>query len=208
MDGLRHPVGEKPAGVYWVRRLIVFGVIGLVLVVAWFLIFSPGGDGDGEGAGTTTEPPVTTSPTADATGSEGAAFACTDADVVLTATPNPFTSGAGSLPQFDVSVEHVSLSPCLLSTSAEGTELYIWSGRTDSPDRVFSSLDCADDGSFTDTELLLADGATEMFQVNWTRQRSSEGCATPTSTPGDGFYWAEITVQGIAAEPVQFELAS
>lgn len=204
MDGLRHPVGEKPAGVYWVRRLIVFGVIGLVLVVAWFLIFSPGGDGAGEGAGTTTEPAVTTSPTVDSTGSPGATFACTDADVVLTATPNPFTSGAGSLPQFDVSVEHVSLSPCLLSTTADGTELLITSGS----DRIFSSLDCTDDGSFPDTELLLADGATEMFQVNWTRQRSSEGCGTPTSTPGDGFYWAEITVQGIAAEPVQFELAS
>lgn len=204
MDGLRHPVGEKPTGVYWVRRLIVLGVVALVLVVAWFLIFSPGGDGGAEAPGTTTDPAATTSPTAQPTGTEGAAFACTDADVVLTATPNPRTVGAGSLPQFDISVEHVSLSPCLLSTTADGTELLITSGS----DRVFSSLDCTDDGSFPDTELLLADGATEMFQVNWTRQRSSEGCGTPTSTPGDGFYWAEITVQGIAAEPVQFELAS
>jgi hypothetical protein len=83
------------------------------------------------------------------------------------------------------------------------SELLITSGS----DRVNSSLDCPNDATVNEREFILqADSPDEMFQMTWNRQRSAPGCATVTATPGPGFYWAAITIQGIAAEPVQFEL--
>jgi hypothetical protein len=205
MDGVRKPVGDQPPEVYWRRRIVVLGVVALIGVVIWFLVTSP------RGSDTSSEPTVTTSPTGSPTVTTStspgtgvdASRPCDDADVVVTATPNPGTFAAGSLPVFDVSISMEGLSPCKLTVTQANSELLITSGS----DRIYSSLDCPNDATFTEREFILqADSPDEMFQVTWNRQRSAPGCATVTSTPGPGFYWAAITIQGLAAEPAQFEL--
>mgnify|MGYP005812614539 CR=1 FL=1 len=205
MDGVRRPVGDQPPEVYWRRRILVLGVVALIGVVIWFLVTSPRGSKDPSGPDATTSPTI--SPTVTTSLSPGttldASRPCADADVTITATPNPGTFAAGSLPVFDVAIAMEGFTPCKLTVTQENSELLITSGN----DRIFSSLDCPNDATFTEREFILqADSPDEMFQVTWNRQRSAPGCATVTSTPGAGYYWAAITIQGIAAEPVQFVL--
>jgi hypothetical protein len=205
MDGVRTPVGDQPPQVYWRRRAVVLGVIALIGVVIWFLVTSPRGD-DSQGQPTVSSSPSVT-PSISTSLSPGATLdasrPCDAADVTVTATPNPGVFPAGSLPVFDVSISMEGLSPCKLTVTQENSELLITSGS----DRIYSSLDCPNDATINEREFILqADSPDEMFQMTWNRQRSAPGCATATATPGAGFYWAAITVQGIAAEPAQFEL--
>lgn len=204
MDGLREPIGPEAGEVYWRRRIVALTLVVLALVVAYFLIVSPGGDTTKDSPSTTPAPTVSAAPSAQA---DDLSRACTADDVTLTATPNPFTFGAGALPVIEVSVTHTGATPCVISTGGADSGLEVWSGGESNKDVYFSTAYCPEDGTITDRQLLLQQGATELFQVTWNRQRVGEGCTTG-ATPGDGFYWAQVTLQGIAAEPAQFELTS
>ncbi|MEX0913469.1 MAG: hypothetical protein WDZ57_00825 [Demequina sp.] len=204
MEGLRQPVGDLPPEVYWRRRLVIVGGLLLLILVLWFLITSPSG-GEGTGVTDSAIPSPTASPTttAAASGSLAVGRECTEGDLEITTTPNPFTSDADSLPRFDVVIEHVGDSPCLLQTAHEDSELLIMSGS----DRIWSSADCPDQSPINEREFLLEAGQEEDFQVTWPRTRSAPECATVTAEPAPGFYLADLSLQGIAAEQVQFELA-
>ncbi len=209
MEGVRTPVGDLPPEVYWRRRFMVLGIIILAIVVIWFLVTSPRGTQGNQAGGPqgTPAPTVSVSPSGSPAPTVDVSRPCTDADITITATPNPRAFAAGTLPVFDVTISMDGLSPCKLSTSSEGTELLVTSGPSSNPDRIFSSLDCPDDATVNDREFILQAGANdELFQVTWNRQRSAPGCTTVNATPGAGFYWAALTIQGVAAEPVQFEL--
>lgn len=198
MDGLKQPVGDLPPEIYWRRRLVIFGGVVLLILVLWFLITSPSGGGEADGADPTTAP--TSQPTVDADGN--AARACGPDDVQLTIVANPFTSPSGALPQFDVAIEQVGSSPCLLDTTAANTELHIRSGS----DRIWNSSDCPADSPISARQFLLQQDASEDFSITWPRQRSNEDCTTETAEPGAGFYLATLTIQGIESDEVQFEL--
>jgi hypothetical protein len=204
MEGLRQPVGDLPPEVYWRRRLVIIGGLLLLILVLWFLVTSPSGDNDTSTAGDATPSP-TASPTTTATAAEALAVGreCTEGDLEITTTPNPFTFDSDSLPSFDVAIEHVGDSPCLLQTAHEDSALLITSGS----DRIWSSADCPTQSPINDREFLLEAGQEEDFQVTWPRTRSAPECATVTAEPAPGFYLADLSLQGIAAEQVQFELA-
>lgn len=209
MDGVRTPVGELPGDVYWRRRLVAIAGVILLIVVVYFLIVSPGGGNEDAVVDPSATPTPTTSaaPTPDAEVTD--AVACGPDDVSLSVAPTPFAFGAGSLPVFDVTIEQTGSSPCLLDTDASGTSFAVWSGTTDNRDYYFTTTHCATDPTIASRQFLLQPGDTEMFQVTWSRQRSAEGCQTLTdSPPGEGFYWAELAVQGITAEAAQFQLTS
>lgn len=204
MDGVREPVGAQPPEVYWRRRIVAIVGAVLLLVVLYFLIFSPGGGDSTATPPATANPTVTADPTAGATGGSDVSRPCTSADVTLAATPNPSTFGAGALPVFDVSITHTGTSPCLLDTAADHTELLITSGS----DRIFSSADCPTDATINPREFLLQPDAEETFSVTWSRQRSAPECTAVSATPGDGTYHAVLTIQGIEAPDVSFQLSS
>ncbi|WP_084124904.1 hypothetical protein [Demequina sp. NBRC 110054] len=203
MDGLRHPVGQQPARVYWMRRLLLLAVAALVVVVVWFLIFSP--DGDGTDAGTD-EPAATTSVSADATDSTAAdaSRACGVDDVEVTVNPVDFTNALGTAPVFKVKVAHVGSSACLLATGGADSTLLITTGDVE----VYSTADCVEESPIKERALLLSDGATESFKVTWSGNWSAPECGEPSQETKAGFYWATLTLQGIEAEPTQFELAA
>lgn len=205
MEGVRRPVGDLPPEVYWRRRIVVLGVLVLVIVVLYFLITAPrGGDNPGEGqsaASATVSPSA--SPTLGVLGAADPNRPCEEGDVAITATPNPFSVAPGSLPVFDVKIEMTGITPCKLAITNANSELHITSGS----DRIFSSLDCPNDATINERELILQpDAPDEMFQLTWNRQRSAPECATVTATPRPGYYKAAVTLQGITAEAVQFEL--
>lgn len=208
MGGLRDPVGGKPQEIYWRRRIVAAIGVVLILVVIYFLVSSPGGKKAGAAASVSTPPAATANSSADpiALPSGDVSRPCTAADVKLTVTPNPFTFAAGALPVFDVAIKN-GATPCLLDTAATGTDFMIWSGGESNKDIYFSSTYCPDDGTITARQLLLQAGAEEPLSLTWSRQRKGEGCSTGDA-PAGGFYWAQLTVQGIASEPAQFELAN
>lgn len=205
MDGLREPVGAQPPEVYWRRRIVAIVGAVLLLIVIYFLLTSPGG---GDDPAPTTDTTAEASVTPDPTGSPAAADAsraCTPSDVTITTTPNPFTFGAGALPVFDVSIAQSGTTPCRLDTSSADTEFVVWSGPADNKDIYFSTDYCADDGTITPRTMILEPGDEEPFQVTWSRQRVNAECAAG-DTPAAGYYWAQLTIQGIESEPAQFQL--
>lgn len=204
MDGVRKPVGDLPPEVYWRRRILIISVVLLIGVVIWFLVTSPRGTDAGSGMVT---PDVTLSPEVTSSLSPGttldASRPCEDADVTITTTPNPTVFAAGALPVFDVTISMDGFTPCKLTASAETSELLITSGS----DRIYSSTDCPNDATINTREFILQpESPDEVFQATWNRQRSTPECGTATTSPGPGYYWAAVTIQGIAAEPAQFEL--
>jgi hypothetical protein len=204
MDGLRNPIGEEPPEVYWKRRLVAAIALVLVIVVIWVLIAAATGGDDGDSTpGSNAEPASSISASADATDStDSSVRACGESDLTITTTANPATVPEGALPAFDVSLAQDGSSACLLDTDADGTELLITSGT----DRMFSSLDCPDDGTIASTQLVLEPGATEDLSVTWNRQRTLPECATETAEPGAGTYKAALTIQGITSEVATFKL--
>ncbi len=205
MDGLREPVGGNPPEVYWRRRIVAIVGAVLLLVVVYFLVSSPGGGDSTATTDTTPDPTVTPDPTAGATGGVDVSRACTSADVTLTVSPNPFTFSADSLPVFDVSVNQDGATPCLLDTSTADSQFVVWSGGESNTDIYYSTEYCADDATITPRTMILQPGADEPFQVTWSRQRVGPDC-TPGDEPTAGYYWAQLTIQGIESEPAQFQL--
>jgi|GEM_PF-803659 len=212
MDGLREPAGDLPPEVYLRRRIVAGLGLVLVLVVLYFLVSSPGGSKDDKGAptggattSTTTAPTV--SPDATAAPNVDASRACTAADVLLTVTPTPFKVTGGSLPAFDVSIKQQGSSPCLLDTTADGTHFVVWSGGESNRDIYFDTAYCEADTTITSRQMVLQPGVEESMALTWNRNRVGEGC-TLGSAASPGYYWAQLTVQGIEAEAAQFQIES
>ncbi len=202
MDGMRHPVGRQSANVYWRRRLVVLLGVILLVVVAWFLITSPSGDGsDQPAADSSLSPDAAIS--SDAAEDGDPSRACGVDDVEIIVTPNPFNVTLGSIPAFDVSITHVGSASCLLSTGGTDSELVITSGDT----QIYTTADCPSNSTINERDFLLSDGTTETFSVNWNGQWSAPECGTSTNTTKAGYYWATLTLQGIEAEPAQFQLS-
>jgi len=191
--------------VYWRRRIVAATGVALLLVVIFFLATSPGGSGDGSSTSTSDSPAPTVS--ADAAAETVTGAACAAADVQLTLTPNPLNFAAGALPTFDVAIKNSGATACTLDTTADGTEFAIWSGGESNKDVYFSTAYCADDATVSDLQWLLDTGAQESMKLTWSRQRTGEGC-TIGDAPADGFYWAQVTIQGISSDPAQFQLSS
>jgi hypothetical protein len=212
MDGLREPAGNLPPEVYLRRRIVAGLGFVLVLVVLYFLVSSPGGSKDDKGspatgATTAASDAPTVSPGATAAPDVDAARACTAADGLLTVTPTPFKVTGGALPTFNVSIKQQGSSPCLLDTTADGTNFMVWSGGESNRDIYFDTAYCETDTTITSRQMVLQPGVEESLALTWNRNRVGEGC-TLGSAAAPGFYWAKLTVQGIESEPAQFQIES
>ena len=212
MDGLREPAGNLPPEVYLRRRIVAGLGFVLVLVVLYFLVSSPGGSKDDKGSpatggATTSSEAPTTSPGATAAPDIDAARACTAADVLLTVTPTPFKVTNNGVPTFNVSIKHQGSSPCLLDTTADGTNFMVWSGGDSNRAIYFDTAYCETDTTITSRQMVLQPGVEESMALTWNRTRVGEGC-TLGATAAPGYYWAKLTVQGIEAEKSQFQIES
>ncbi|GIG55012.1 hypothetical protein [Demequina activiva] len=203
MDGLRRPVGEQPAQVYWVRRALVLLAAVVLVGALWFIVsslVSSGGEED-PAAPASTEPDSTVSPAAQSTAADDPSRACTAEDVTVSAVASPTQVNVGSMPAFEVSVEHTGASPCSLSSNGEGTALVVRSGT----DVYYDSAWCPDQPVFTDADWILQEGAREALQATWTGQRYNEACEPGDVAPA-GYFVAEIAVGGVSAGETQFQM--
>ena len=200
MDGLRQPVGEHPPQVYWVRRIVVLVVAAAVVVGIWFIARGLFAGGDAEPEEPAAEATTSTSPAASAA-PEDPSRPCTGDDLTLAMTPSPAEVALGTMPAFDVSIEHTGSSACSLSTATDGTELTVRSG-----DQVYySTLWCTDDAAIPAGEWILQPGDREAVQATWTGQRYDDSCSI-IAEPAAGYYWAAVAVAGIEAPEQQFQI--
>ncbi|MFN3867314.1 MAG: hypothetical protein ACK4MD_11480 [Demequina sp.] len=199
MDGLRKPVGDQPPTVYWRRRLVVLVGLIAVALVLWFLISATLADG-GDDPGTA--PATTNSPAAQAVDPNDPGRECTADDLTLTLAASPPDVTVGSMPAFDLGIEHTGSTACMLSTATAGTDVSVRSG-----DQIYYSTTwCTDSPPFAAAEWILQPGDREALQATWTGQRVDNSCEIIQEQSAAGYYWASVAIGGVPAPEVQFQL--
>lgn len=203
MSTVLHPVGPNPPRVYWFRRFVV--VVGLVVVlgalsaIIWAIGFRDGGTAataTGLAAGTT---PAATSPSDD-----GAVIPvdCAPADLELTLASDAEQYPEGANPVLQGFVTNTGSNPCTVDAGDAAREVVISSGT----DRIWSTKDCATVDTAS-RQLLLAPGARDPFEIEWSRIRSADGCPVDLPAPRAGTYQVNATLLGATATPVAFVLS-
>ncbi|KGM10207.1 hypothetical protein N868_16260 [Cellulomonas carbonis T26] len=217
-------MGPQPSRVYWVRRLVVVGVLVAVVVLVVSLLSSlRGGDAPATAAGEDTaavtgasdddaaaadgeegagaEDAATDDGTADDGSEGGAPDACAVEALTTTLVSDAATYPAGSTPTFTVTLTNSSDKACTVDAGTANQSLVVTSGA----DRIWSSADCA---TTADGErmLLMAPGAQEVVQLAWPRVRSDEACTADLPEPRAGTYTALAVVAGAQSGQIVFDL--
>jgi len=194
---LWRPVGTRPPGVYWFRRLMVIGA-PLVLVVALVRACGGGAAPSNRSAHTTPTPTATASPTAAASSSR--VGPCRASDLQVTAATDASTYPRGSVPRLSAVVRNASSQTCKFRTAPDSRVWTIVSGA----DQVWTSADCTPSGGTGRTRL--RPGHTVAYALIWNRQRSAKGCPSDTPAVGPGTYQLKVTIGGVRAATVVFHL--
>jgi hypothetical protein len=195
---LLHPVGPRPAPVYWRRRAVaVLGVVVAGVVVS--LLVGGGGatpvtppSHPVAAAGSpSTPPPAASSPTPRAAATSPSPRldgSCPVSALGLAVATDALAYPPGLAPRFLVTVTDAA-GPCRL---AAGPQLVVTSGT----DRIWAASDCG-----ADAPLALVHGAQTLVTV-WQRVRSAPGCSTTVggvTTTAAGTYHLNVTLAGHAA---------
>ncbi|MDP9239658.1 MAG: hypothetical protein M3O55_03325 [Actinomycetota bacterium] len=217
-------VGPLPPAVYWRRRLVLLGI----LVLAFVMVRAcAGGDtstaGSGKAAktknssaplGTTDNPyhPIVGSPSPSARPTPSpspshkpavplpAGAACTDAEILLTATTDARTYRVGAKPQLTMKLTNVGTRPCRRDLGPPATELIITSG----PAHTWSTDDCEPGGAPVIT--LLQPRESRTFVIPWSGRRSLPRCAGARPLATAGTYRLQARLGGLRSEFAVFHL--
>ncbi|MDT0165979.1 hypothetical protein Q9R32_10450 [Actinotalea sp. AC32] len=223
MNTVLRPVGPQPSRVYWVRRLVVVGVLVAVAVLVVSVLSSlrgrdapataagedtaavagAGDEGeaaDGAQGGAAEDAATEDAGDADGADKGGAPDACAVEALTTTLVSDAATYPAGSTPTFTVTLTNSSDKACTVDAGTANQSLVVTSGA----DRIWSSADCAT----TDGErmLLMAPGAQEVVQLAWPRVRSDEACTADLPEPRAGTYTALAVVAGAQSGQIVFDL--
>ena len=202
MSALMHPVGPRPARVYWRRRIVLLALLATVAIVLASML---GGRGAAQaaqdpagGPDAAQTPDPQTSESADAT--TGPAK-CGEGSLSITLAADHRSYAAGANPVFTVTLTNTSDASCVVDAGEASRGILITSGS----DRIWSSLDCPATENAERTLLLPAGGRDESV-VTWTRIRSAEGCTDGLPTPKPGTYQAVASVAGVSSTAAVFVL--
>ncbi|MFL6070721.1 MAG: hypothetical protein ACJ72Y_05505 [Actinomycetes bacterium] len=204
------PVGDLPPSVYWVRRLIVLGVLLLVFALVWWVWPSGGDDAGPTSSEPTTTPtvsstPLTSSPAPstsetkkDKTKSNKPS--CKDSDVEVKVSTDADSYPPDEDPAITFSVENISDKTCSRDIGQAANELQITSGGS----QVWSSDDCNPGGEVAVDNLRPGDRFVQT--VTWPRIQSAEGCPTPEQDAAPGTYQVIARNGEVLSEPAVFSL--
>ncbi|MEI8055938.1 MAG: hypothetical protein WCI29_00925 [Actinomycetes bacterium] len=185
MSSLLNPVGPAGRTAYWIRRLVLLGlVLVLVLGLKW-LIFGRGtqsADTNSPGGSSTSAPSTNPSVSPTNTADAGQTLACADSDLKVTASTDAARYPVGSTPRLRMKIENVSAKPCTRDIGAAQNELVIRSGSV----RVWSSDDCSPGGS--PDIATLAPGQSFSVTVTWPGRLSAPGCTGKKAIAKAGTY--------------------
>ena len=205
------PIGDLPPSVYWVRRLMLLGVIVVIVALVWWLW--PNGDDGTESTAAEPTQSATVSETPSATSSPSPTDTqtsqqttspttprCRDADIEVTVATSAETYPADAQPEITLTVENVSEEACSRDIGQAANELQVTSGGS----QVWSSDDCNPGGEEDLDNLKPADRFVQT--VTWARVQSSEGCPTPQDAAPAGTYQVIGRNGDVLSEPVAFDL--
>lgn len=192
---LLRPVGPRPPGVYWARRLVLVAV-AVIVVVLLAHACSGGTASPPGGAG----PQITPTPTVTTSLKAGPITGCHKQDLEVTAATDAETYPAGSLPRLSAVVRNSSDRACRFRTLPAERVWSIVSGH----DQVWTSADCTLSGVVAKTKLRA--GHTIAYALVWNRRRSAKGCPAQTPQAAPGTYQLHVSVNGVAAATVVFHL--
>jgi hypothetical protein len=191
---LLHPVGPEPARIYWLRRLVLLGVV-LVFVLAVAYACTDD-DGESKQAEDKPIPGVTaTSPAAAPT-----VHRCGSKRLTVEAATDAETYPVGSSPRLTAVVRNTSGEACRLAIQPSARSWSITSG----PDEVWSTDDCVNDADLVLKRLKAGKQVT--YAVTWDGHRSEPQCAEPGAAAQPGTYRVDVTVDGARSQPVVFHL--
>jgi hypothetical protein len=217
--------GRLPARVYWVRRLMVLGIAGLLVVGLAKMLggssdASSGNDAARDVAATspttgavTPSTPVTSSPAtgsvrhhdrqkSDATATPVAmpSGPCAASDVAITpSVPRPV---AGRDIDLVLDVSSVETPACTWTLSAKTLALKITSGN----DLIWTTTQCA--RAIPQQDLVLRQSQPTRVRLTWDAQRSEPGCPARSVWALPGTYHLEVAALAGRPQSVTFLLSA
>jgi hypothetical protein len=208
-----NPVGPEEPSVYWRRRAIVVVALLLVLWLAWMLLRTALGGGGDEPTATPSGSPGASAPASaqptpsgdpggsaapSAQASPGAAAACTDAQVGVTASTVSATTPVGAGLELSMTVTNTSQTPCTRDVGAGANELRVISG----PALVWSS-DFCNPSEAADVQVL-EPGQPWTTTLTWPGTIVPEGCPSEQRQAQPGSYQVIGRNGSVESEPVVF----
>jgi hypothetical protein len=215
MDGgsLLNPRGPLAPGVYWRRRLVLFGAVLLLFVVG---VYSCSRGDDTQAANNraaaasptpsvaptspSVTPSATASPTPTKTREADPSAHCPDKSLSVQATTDAKRYPSGVRPVLTLSVTNTGRVACTRDLGQAARELRLSSGN----DRVWSSDDCSPGGAADKT--VLEPGAKKSFSVTWSRRRSRPDCPAGQKIAAPGTYRVTARLGDIVAPGTAFIL--
>lgn len=207
------PRGPLQARVYWVRRMVVLGVAG-VLVIVLATILGGGSDGKSSDTGETPTAQLagenpTTPQTQTSTEKKGKKKRakpklaepdgpCADNDIDV--TPVVHNAVGGRDVTFVLKLRTIESAACTWRVGPESLTLKVTSGK----DEIWFSRHCPK--ALPRETVVVRRAKATRLRVEWNAKRSDEDCSALTSWAMPGYY--HLSAAALAGEPnqVKFEL--
>jgi hypothetical protein len=200
-----HPIGSKPAVVYWRRRLLLVGLVVLVGLTMYVACSS----GSSKPAAEPTSPTPTAAQqathaasSASTTKPSGAASTlCAPAALKISAVTSTPKYKVGVQPSLELQVVNTGPRPCVQDLADSKIELQVYNGES----RVWGSHDCkVEPGT---SPQMLAVGTAVRRSILWTGLSSQPKCAGQRVRVGPGTYTLHALLAGRAGTTAQFTIS-
>jgi hypothetical protein len=221
-----NPVGSQPPSVYWRRRLVLLGAIGLLLVLLILTVKIATSDGsEAPRAGGHTTPaavntPVThisegssttphnrhSSSSSSASNSSSkpsspAPQPCAAKDLQVAAVSTKPNFSVGDEPVLELQVTNTGDAPCVQDLADAQVELKVYNGES----RVWGSHDCQIEPGTN--PMTLEVGKAVRVAITWSGLSSQPNCAGTRQRVGAGTYTLYAALSGHTGKATQFTLS-
>jgi hypothetical protein len=221
-----HPVGSQPPTVYWRRRLVLLGSIGLLLVLMVLTVKIATSNGSepsqaaGNGTPTVRSTPATrttlpSSPTntghsssssssvssSPAKSSSAAPEPCAAKDLQVAAVSSKPNFSVGDEPVLELQVTNTGDAPCVQDLADPQVELKVYNGES----RVWGSHDCQIEPGTN--PMTLEVGQPVRVSVTWSGLSSQPHCAGTRQRVGAGTYTLYAALSGHTGKATQFTIS-
>src|SRR6266516_6224951 len=180
-----HPIGSKPAMVYWRRRLLV---VGLVVLAGLTMYVACSSGSTKPAAEATSNPPSTAQPASPAAtvsttpSASASSNACSPSVLKISAVTSASHYKVGDQPTLELQVVNTGKTPCVQDLADPQVELQVYNGES----RVWGSHDCQIEPG-TSPQMLPV-GTAVRRSVVWTGLSSQPKCAGQRVRVGPGSY--------------------
>ena len=220
-----HPVGPESPSVYWRRRLVLLGSIGLVLVLLILTVkiatsdgtepkadgprtpvmHSPSGPATHSSSNVAetrhTSAPASTTPASSSKSSSATPEPCNANDLEIAAVSSKPSYTVGEQPVLELQVTNKGDEPCVQDLADSQVELKVYNGES----RVWGSHDCLIQPG-TNLSTLEVDTPVRIA-ITWSGLSSQPHCAGTRQRVGAGTYTLYALLSGETGKATQFTIS-